>query len=290
MASPVGVPRAGRCTGAAVVLVLFGATVVSAQAPAEYFEQYCFACHTVGEGPLVGPDLKDVGLRRDRDWLVRFIENPQAVLDSGDADAQQLVDDAGGMVMPTSPGMTRELAVALLDLIEAQSQNGPPASNGASAAVSAPPFTDQDIALGRNLFAGHIPPAGGGPSCVSCHQVAGLTSVAGGRLGPDLTDVYERLSRRRGLTAWLSAPATPTMQAVYGTRGLTAEEVDGLVAFLELAATDSAPPDPPSAWVFLACGLGGGIVGLVILSSAWRARLRAVRRTLVEAARPGGTS
>jgi protein SCO1 len=41
------------------------------------FKRMCSACHTIGKGDRVGPDLDGVTKRRDRDWLARFIANPQ---------------------------------------------------------------------------------------------------------------------------------------------------------------------------------------------------------------------
>jgi protein SCO1 len=46
-------------------------------APGEYlFGSMCGACHTVGNGDKVGPDLRDVTSRRDRTWLFRYIKTP----------------------------------------------------------------------------------------------------------------------------------------------------------------------------------------------------------------------
>src|SRR5262245_61672417 len=75
------------------------------QEAADFFQQNCTSCHTIGGGRLTGPDLKDVTKRKDEAWLKRFIQNPKAVLDSGDAYALQLQQDARGIVMPTVPGV-----------------------------------------------------------------------------------------------------------------------------------------------------------------------------------------
>lgn len=40
----------------------------------------CTACHTVGRGKFVGPDLGDVRTRRDRGWLRKWLEDPPAML------------------------------------------------------------------------------------------------------------------------------------------------------------------------------------------------------------------
>ena len=33
------------------------------------FDEKCSACHTIGSGPLVGPDLAGVTVVRDHEWL-----------------------------------------------------------------------------------------------------------------------------------------------------------------------------------------------------------------------------
>ncbi len=47
----------------------------------------------------------------------------------------------------------------------------------------------------------------GGAACISCHSMHDVAALGGGRLGPDLTNVYERLEGRKALSAWLVAPA-----------------------------------------------------------------------------------
>ena len=39
------------------------------------FEQKCSACHTIGGGRLVGPDLKGVTETRSQEWLTNFISD-----------------------------------------------------------------------------------------------------------------------------------------------------------------------------------------------------------------------
>jgi hypothetical protein len=53
------------------------------------FQAQCAACHTIGGGPLAGPDLEGVAARRPRDWLVQWIAAPDQVLAGGDPTATQ---------------------------------------------------------------------------------------------------------------------------------------------------------------------------------------------------------
>lgn len=39
----------------------------------------CVACHTVGEGPGIGPDLKEAAAKYDRDFLIRWMRQSESV-------------------------------------------------------------------------------------------------------------------------------------------------------------------------------------------------------------------
>ncbi len=278
--------RGSRILPVAAALVLV-ARAAGAQTPAQVFQQNCTACHTIGGGRLVGPDLKDATSRRPRAWLVKFIVNPEAVIQSGDPYAKQLVQQAGGVLMPALPGLTPALAEALLDLIDAESKQD--RSRFAGLQLSDRPFTPADVQRGQDLFTGRVRSAAGGPPCLSCHSVGGVGALGGGKLGPDLTLVYERLQGRKGLGAWLSAPATPTMQSIFRTAPLAPEDIDALLAFFEDAAKRRAEADPVAPLTFFLVGLGGTVFVLALFDFAWQRRFRSVRRRLVEAVTLRGT-
>lgn len=66
--------RAGGCAlAAALSLCLLGVGPAGQPGAGQalYEQRGCPACHTLGAGSLVGPDLRGVTERRDRDWLVR---------------------------------------------------------------------------------------------------------------------------------------------------------------------------------------------------------------------------
>lgn len=59
--------------------------------PAAYvFDSMCGACHTVGKGDKVGPDLQGVTARRDRAWLFRYIQAPQRLRAANDPISKRL--------------------------------------------------------------------------------------------------------------------------------------------------------------------------------------------------------
>ncbi|MCP3981198.1 MAG: c-type cytochrome [bacterium] len=262
-------------------LLLTGICVApaAAQDRVDDFRLNCASCHTIGGGRLVGPDLIGVTERKDRAWLARFIVDPQSVIDSGDAYAMKILDEARGVVMTAVPGMTIDRAMNLLDLIEAESTADK--SQFAGIQISDRPFTAADIATGREIFLGTQRLTKRGPSCVSCHSVNGIGVLAGGKLGPDLNAVFERLNGRKGLATWLSAPATLTMQSVYKDHPLDDDEIMSLVAFFSDKSV--APPESGQAatLIFILLGMAGTAAALVLFDVVWRRRFRAVRRELV---------
>jgi mono/diheme cytochrome c family protein len=268
----------------AILIAAFLPLTASAQTAIDFFQQNCTSCHTIGGGRLTGPDLKDVTKQKDRAWIEKFIQAPAAVIQSGDPFALQLQQDARGVVMPTIPGLNGPMAQALLDLIE--SESALPKSRFAGMSISDRPFVAADLALGMQLFRGERRLAGGGPACISCHTVGVLSDgIGGGRLGPDLTLVYERLGGRKATAAWLSAPGTQTMQTVFRKHPLQSEEVLPLLAVFEDATRNSQPADSSSLVKFSMIGFAGLCVGLTIMGWAWRGRFRSVRRSLVQTAR-----
>jgi mono/diheme cytochrome c family protein len=256
-----------------------------AQQPADFFRQNCMSCHTIGGGRLTGPDLKNVPQRKDRAWLERFIQNPKAMIDRSDSYALQLQQEARGVVMPTVPGMTPTMAKTMLDFIDAESKLAK--SQFAGITISDRPFTAVDFAAGRGFFLGVRPLANGGPACISCHTLGTLGGLGGGRLAPDLTRVYERLGGRKSVGTWLSAPATPTMQAVFRGRPLQPEEILPLLATFEDAASQGREADSNALLNFFLLGFSGMVVGLVVMGAVWRGRFQAVRRPLVRGRRRG---
>jgi mono/diheme cytochrome c family protein len=68
----------------------------------------CTHCHTIGRGRRVGPDLAGVAGRRDRDWLRRWLENPQAMIATD----------------PQAREMAREYPVSMPDLKLSRSEVG----------------------------------------------------------------------------------------------------------------------------------------------------------------------
>jgi nitrite reductase (NO-forming) len=63
------------------------------------FESKCFACHSMGEGRKLGPDIAGVTKRRTDAWLARWLKEPERMLQS-DPDAQAMLKEYNNLPMP----------------------------------------------------------------------------------------------------------------------------------------------------------------------------------------------
>lgn len=249
---------------------------------AQFFKINCNSCHWIGGGRLIGPDLKNVAQRKDRDWLLRFIIDPKTMLDSQDPYVMKLKTEAKGAIMINIPGMTRSMADNLLNLIDEESKLDSSMFFGKKIPVVV--YSEEDIAKGNDLFSGRMHLTNDGPSCVNCHTVNVIGGSLGGQLGPDLTMVFNRLQGQNALTAWLSAPPTETMRSIFKDHNLSEDEIKYIVAFFQSASINNDYNfDTFFVWMtVIFCGLGGSLFATVIFGGIWSDRFKAVRRPMVD--------
>lgn len=171
-------------------------------------------------------------------------------------------------ILPAKLGLVLALAICLLPSV---------AFDAAAPAAQAPPSGNP--AAGQALYNGVIPLRNGGAACIACHNAASAGALGGGTLGPDLTQAYNKFGEA-GLATLLQTLPFPTMRPVYENAPLTDEERSNLLAYLQ--TTSSLRPASSTGQVAL---LAGGVFALLLgaVQLAWRRRLRAVRRPLVEA-------
>ena len=238
------------------------------------FKQVCVACHTIGQGRLIGPDLANVHKRRPMSWLIQFIQSSQSVIKKGDPYAQALFEEYNRMVMPDQQFSADQIR-AIISYIAENSPGGPGhAATGGVSLEQGKPMSEasmSDIERGKNLFQGIEPFSHRGPSCNSCHNVNVSEVLAGGALAKDLTDVYSRL-REAGIKAILHSPPFPAMKQAYTSRSLTEEEIFALTAFLAQVDREAKGQQRPvRSYLFLlfALGLGGALILLLIFGGAW---------------------
>jgi nitrite reductase (NO-forming) len=63
------------------------------------FESKCLACHSIGQGKKLGPDLAGVTKRRADAWLARWLKEPEKMLET-DADAKAMLKEYNNIPMP----------------------------------------------------------------------------------------------------------------------------------------------------------------------------------------------
>jgi protein SCO1/2 len=99
------------------------------------FTNHCAACHTIGRGELLGPDLLGVTATRDPEWLTRFILTPDKVRAGGDPIALALRAKYKQVMMPNL-GLRGGDATLLIDYIDRQSRAVREAANAPGAATT----------------------------------------------------------------------------------------------------------------------------------------------------------
>jgi mono/diheme cytochrome c family protein len=86
----------------------------------QLFSTICVACHTIGNGRLVGPDLKDVDKKVSGKWMKAFIRSSQTVIKGGDKTANDLFTEYGSIVMPDQLTFTDEQIGSIIAYIKSK--------------------------------------------------------------------------------------------------------------------------------------------------------------------------
>jgi len=188
---------------------------------AEAFVTRCSGCHTIGGGPMKGPDLLPATRWAAADLRVAIKKMEKHAGPLTEADLDLLA------------GLLR--AADVKDRLEAERQR--------AVTVMAATLDPPDPAIGEALFTGTRALKNGGLPCAACHRVG----ARGGALGPDLTQLKERLPRVAMLSAFEGANY-PVMRPAYAARPVTKQEALHLASFFEERAP-SALPGEEAGWV-----------------------------------------
>jgi len=256
-----------------VAAYLSGARPASAQETGkQIFQQACAACHSIGAGRLVGPDLKGVTERRPEDWLLKFVKSSQKLVAAGDKTATALFDEFK-MPMPDQALSDEQIRKVLAHIKDAGG-SAAAGKEAAAPAAQAPAVegTPAEIKLGGELFEGKVRFANGGPSCNACHHVKSDALLGGGVLASELTLVFSRMGRQ-GVSAILGNTPFPVMQAAYAGKEFSEKEINALVGFLQQVDKEHARQMPKEwGWRMFSAGTGGVVVLIGIFSLAGRRR------------------
>jgi mono/diheme cytochrome c family protein len=87
----------------------------------QIFQDLCAACHTIGKGRTVGPDLAGVTSRREESWLKRQIKDPEGLIAEKDPIAMKLLQEADDVPMPP-PDLDDEEVAAVIAYLKSTEQ------------------------------------------------------------------------------------------------------------------------------------------------------------------------
>ena len=239
----------------------------------QVFNTTCFACHTIGGGRLIGPDLAGIHEKRSQEWLEQFVKSSQTLINSGDADAVALYEEYNSMLMPDAVASDEQIR-DVLSFIKTRSSAQPQQSEASTVAQAQPeePASEVDILAGQDLFQGIIRFENNGAPCNACHDVRNDAVMGGGILAAELTTVFSRMGRA-GVQSILGQSPFPVMQAAYEGKALTENEVTQLVAFLEYADSEQYHQLPRDYGLGLfASGVAGAGVLFGLFAFVWRGR------------------
>ncbi|HMT95965.1 MAG TPA: c-type cytochrome [Ferruginibacter sp.] len=218
------------------------------------FKSVCAACHTIGGGKLIGPDLVNVQDRHTEEWIVKFVKSSQSVIKAGDKYADSIYKAYNQVLMPDHPNLTDAQVKGLIAFIKTQSALPP-------TTIAKTELPQGNSNRGRELFVGNIRFMNNGAACNSCHNVNIKGYMSGGALAKDLTHAVSRLSAE-GVSGVISGLPFPQMKESYAAHPVTEQETADLTAFLVKVDKETPLTATSKVGSYL---LIGGITGLVIL-------------------------
>ncbi len=228
---------------------------------AAVYNERCSSCHQPGGVGVPGsfPPLAGNPNAADPAYVDDVIRNGL----SGPIEVEGVAYDAAMVAVDLSDGDRAAVVEYVVGLATAE-----PTDDADAAETAAPEPIVGDVDRGRSLFVGSTRFENGGGSCSSCHEAGDVGHFGGSSLGPDLDATFANFGGEAGLSTWLSAPASPTMQPIFDDRPLTETEIADLVAYLETAPERSRPRSFGDALLL------GGLAGLIVLlgGMAWARR------------------
>ena len=87
----------------------------------DLFVTRCTACHTIGQGDKLGPDLLGVTSKRDRLWLIRWLQAPDVMLKERDPIALALYAQYNNVAMPNVK-LTGADILALIEYLQEETR------------------------------------------------------------------------------------------------------------------------------------------------------------------------
>jgi protein SCO1 len=169
------------------------------------FNNHCAACHSIGKGDRIGPDLAAVTTTRDREWLQQFILKPDKMLAAGDPIAVALRAKYKDVRMPNL-SLSDGDATALIEYMDREGRASAPAAAPPADAVKPAPSQVSTAAILEAYLQIQ--------QSLNADRVAGVADAAGKiaaeavRLGDAATQVRTAASALQRVAADLPAART----------------------------------------------------------------------------------
>jgi cytochrome c2 len=257
----------------AALPVVANAAGADANAGQQLFQQKgCTACHTIGKGALVGPDLKGVTASRPHEWLEQWIAAPDKMIAKKDPVAISLLHQFHNVQMPDLALSKSDVDAIIAFLATNTAPGGAAQASGAAPQTANAPAVKGNPQIGKELFTGVVRFQNGGPPCMACHSAGGIGALGGGQLGPDLTEIVKQFGGAPAVDAFVAGLPTPTMKAVWSQRPPTAQERANVVSFLGQAEVTQRPAE--AIWQLAGLAVLGVVILLTIAAWRWQYRLR----------------
>lgn len=179
-------------------------------------------------------------------------------------------------MMPATRNLSDQEATTIAEWIQALSGGGAP--GGPQEEFSFSP-DESSKAMGKKLFIGEASLSNGGPSCLSCHHVQGVSDFGGGTFASDLTGSYEKF-QAESLLAGIKSAAFPVMREIYKDKPITEEESHHLTAYL--STREGIIHEGASKLTFV---ISGAVMFLAVLGLMFMSKgeaKKSVRKRLIE--------
>ncbi len=186
----------------------------------EVFTRNCTACHTVGQGKRIGPDLAGVTDQREHDWLVRWLDDPIGMAET-DPIGKRLLAEWGNIPMSDSNLDPEEIENVIAYLAWASAQGGAEIVEEAPMELTAEQFEQaKDVYFDR---------------CAGCHG-----TLRAGATGPNIQVARTQEIGTTAIKATLMN-GLPGGMPPWGRMGILSEEEIAMMA----AYIQQEPPTPP---------------------------------------------
>lgn len=220
-----------------VVTLLAVPLNVAAQDASQLFTEKCASCHTIGKGPLVGPDLAGAKLQPESEIEANVSRMQNQAGPMTAAEITALVkylkgggSDSASQKPPTGTAPEEKTSLGTTTTGTGTSSDASSTAAVKQSAAETPAKSKEpgSVVAGEEFFSGKRSLKNQGMACAACHSVTGETK---GGLGPDLSGVGTKLNTAALVVA---AEKTPyrVMKNAYKDSPVTHDEAVDLAAYM----------------------------------------------------------